>query len=376
MNINQAQDEILANAEAGNATLVVSGSGMGKSMMGYGAFKKWEASMPALRCGFGQIFAATQTPPDLIGFQYKGERTFDLGNGETRKITVTDPSVPLWMISTEGKPAFMYDRFWLMIDEYGQGEADVKKALAEILLHGGTSPWYLPEGSVRVAMSNEGSRYGVTKDFDFCIARRTVIHVSPDTESWLMWADKPYSYQGKAWQVQAITKAWASTNPESLFEKEPVEQGPWCNPRTLCSADRYLQVKAARNGGVIPTDTVTMESVAGTIGQGAATSLMGHVQFQLDLPSYDNVVSDPDNCPVPTKADLLMLMAYELAGHAKAQHAAECVKYISRFPKDMAITFMLALLRRDYKSFINLPAMQAWINKNASLVSLLNSALA
>jgi hypothetical protein len=33
------------------------------------------------------------------------------------------PSVPLWMISTEGKPAFMYDRFFLLIDEYGQGEA-------------------------------------------------------------------------------------------------------------------------------------------------------------------------------------------------------------------------------------------------------------
>jgi hypothetical protein len=61
--------------------------------------------------------------------------------------TVTDPSVPLWMISTEGKPAFMYDKFFLLIDEYGQGEADVKRAVAEIFLNGGTRRGICPPGS-------------------------------------------------------------------------------------------------------------------------------------------------------------------------------------------------------------------------------------
>ena len=193
MNIEDAKNEVLINAEAGNASLVVSGSGMGKSQMGWQAYKKYCADNPTLKIGYGQIFAATQTPPDLIGYQFKGERTFEMEDGSKRTIAVTDPSVPLWMISVEGKPAFMYDRFWLTIDEYGQGDADTKRAMAEILLNGGTAPWYLPEGSIRVAMSNEGSRYGVTKDFDFCIARRTLIKVQPDAEATVRYWDKPYS---------------------------------------------------------------------------------------------------------------------------------------------------------------------------------------
>ncbi len=108
------------------------------------------------------------------------------------------------MISTEGKPAFMYDKFFLLIDEYGQGEADVKRAMAEIFLNGGTAPWYLPQGSVRVACSNVGARYGVTKDFDFCIARRTVINITGDADVWLEdFASKPYMHQGREWMVSS-----------------------------------------------------------------------------------------------------------------------------------------------------------------------------
>ena len=374
MNINQAENQVLINAEAGNASLVVSGSGMGKSQMGYSAFKKWAAAQPALRCGYGQIFAATQTPPDLIGYQFKGEKVFDYGNGESKTITVTDPSVPLWMISDEGKPAFMYDKFWLTIDEYGQGEADTKRSLAEILLNGGTSPWYLPAGSVRVAMSNEGSRYGVTKDFDFCIARRTLIRVEGNVDTWLVWADKPYMYQGVQWLTQPVVKHWATTNPESLFEKEPTEQGPWCNPRTLCAFDRYLQIAAKHSSdGKIPTDSMVMEMGAGTIGMGAASSLISHLQFLIELPQYSEVIADPMNTPVPKKADLCMLMAYQLAGHAEKAHLHEVIQYMQRLPKDMTVTFVSALFRRDYKNVINEPAMQAWISKNAALVAIIAS---
>ena len=175
------------------------------------------------------------------------------------------------------------------------------------------------------------------------------------------------------WQIEPWIKAWALQNPTVLFEPEPKEQGPWCNPRTACAGERYLQVKARRNGGTIPTDDLTTEMLAGTIGMGAAASMMGFLQFRLQLPSYDDVVNDPKGTPVPNKADLLLLMAYELAGRAKKEHLAECIEYVQRLPKDMAVTFVSALLRRDYKSMIQEPAMQAWINRNASLVSIIAS---
>lgn len=391
MNLREARKELLCAAEAGNSVLMLSPSGIGKSQMQLAVFKyiKERDAALGIRWGLFTFFAATQTPSDLIGLQFKGERTFPTnlidpvtGQPVSRTITVSDPTVPGWMISVPhgadpgGMPAFFYDRAYLIIEEYGQGEADVKRSAAEIFLNGGTPPWYLPPGSIRVASSNVGQRYGVTKDFDFCIARRTQININGDVDVWLEdFADKPYMYQGKVWQTMPVVKAWAKLHIDHLFEEEPKEQGPWCNPRTLCAADRYLQAKMAINGdGKIPQDPVTMEHLAGTIGMPATQSLDQHLTFRLELPQYDTVVADPTGTPVPTRADLQMLMAYEMANNTKAQHIAECITYIQRLPaKEMATTYVLALLRRDYKGVINTPAMQGWINKNAAVVSIMQS---
>lgn len=375
MNLLEAKRQLKLSALAGNATLLKSRSGFGKSSICRQVFEDLRKSEPNVRWGFGTIFAATQTPPDFIGFQFKGEREFPDAEGKMRTITVTDPSVPLWYISDEGKPAFMYDKFFLVIDEYGQGEADVKRACAEIFLNGGTSPWYLPPGSIRVGCTNEGARYGVTKDFDFCIARRTEIKITPDADVALSFMDKPYAFQGQAWQTLAVTKAWAKQNPTVLFEEEPKEQGPWCNPRSLCAADRYLQMLAnSMPDGTIPVnDTGMMEVLAGTIGMAASRSLINHLQFRLELPSYDDVVKDPTGTDKPKRPDLMMLMAYELAGWTKVQDLPAVLTYVGRLPKDIAVTYVTAILGRDYDAIINEPAMAAWINKNASLVSLISS---
>ena len=105
----------------------------------------------------------------------------------------------------------------------------------------------------------------------------------------------------------------------------------------------------------------------------ATQSFVDHLRFRLELPSYDAVVADPDNTPMPNRADLLMLMAYELAGFTKVADLAACIKYVQRMPKDFGVTYIASLLRRDYKGIINQPAMQGWISKNAALVSIVGS---
>jgi len=214
--------------------------------------------------------------------------------------------------------------------------------------------WRLPEGSVRVAASNTGARYGVTKDFDLPLLAARSSRLRATSASRSNYLDKPYRWQGKYWQTMPVVKAWCAAHSEILFEAEPKEQGPWCNPRTLCSFDRYLQAKAARYGGNVPIHDKDQAARitamgAGTIGMGATSSIMAHLQFKLELPSYADVVKDPAGTPVPKKADLLMLMAYELAGLTQAADLAPVLQYVQRLPQDMCVTFVQALLRRDYK---------------------------
>lgn len=383
MNLVQAASEILCLAEAGNPALLISGSGIGKSSVQYQQFLKWKAAHAknGKTCGYGQIFAATHTPPDFIGYQFKGTKTFDYGDGNTKTIVITEPSVPLWMISDEGKPAFMYDYFWLCIDEYGQGEADTKRCCAEVFLNGGTSPWYLPQGSVRVGCSNEGTRMGVTKDFDFCIARRFQLRIEGNVKVLVDHMTKPYTFQGREWLCTPFTKAWVEMEEGGthVFEDPPKEQGPFCNPRQLMAVDRYVQRKTVHSDGVFPLDgqegTVALETIAGAIGMPAAAAYVGAMKVANTLPPFASVVADPENALVPTRADLMLLMIYQLAAHADATTLPQCIKYLKRdrVPQDMSMTFVINLLRRDYKGIINHPAMKKWVQENGSLVSIVTS---
>ncbi len=381
MNLRTIFKQVTANILAGNAVVIKGPPGFGKTDLMHRVATWMVAQYPGKRIGMSCFFMATQSPIGFTGLPWKGTRTY----GDGKEWTVTDPAIPTWYMATdlatgEVRPASMFDIVLLVIEEWGQGSAETKRAGAEVLRAGGTPPFYLPPGSPRIALTNVDASDGVTKEFDFIIGRRCELTVTGDVDVWLEdFADKPYHWQGKQWSVSPVTKAWARNNPTILFEEKPKVQGPWCNPRTLTAADRYVQAITEMNGGEIPlNDGAFVETLAGQCGMGFATSYVGTLQFTLELPSYEDVVKDPGGTPVPNKADLQMLMAYTLASRCQIADLPQVIEYMTkkttpRMPQDMAMTFITSLLRRDYKSIINEPAMQAWISKNAPMVSIIHS---
>ena len=383
MNLRTVFKHLTANIQAGNASILKGPPGFGKTDL-MGKVAQWMVQQnPGKRVGMSCFFMATQSPIGFTGLPWKGTREW-----EGKQWTVTDPAIPQWFMCTdlntgEVRPGSLFDIVLLIIEEWGQGGPETKRAGAEVLRAGGTPPFYLPPGSPRIALTNVDARDGVTKEFDFIIGRRGEFEITGDVDVWIEdFADKPYNWQGKVWNVMPVTKAWAKQHPEILFESKPDKQGPWCNPRTLTAADRYIQVITDASGGVTPVnDSGFVETVAGHLGMAATMSLVGHLQFQLELPHYEDVVADPMGTPVPGKADLQMLMAYELAGRCKVGDLAAVIQYMTKpktstsaaMPKDMSVTFISSLLRKDYKSIINEPAMQAWISKNGALVSIIAS---
>lgn len=376
MNLRQVMPHVLADMRAGNAVTLISSPGVGKTDLMATLFRKLKASEPGLRWGMCVVFMATHTSVDFTGLPWKGERTFG-----DRVITITDPAVPGWYLSVPfdddpgGQPAFMYDRILMVIEEWGQGEAETKRAAAELLRSGSILPWTLPPGSPRIALSNMDARDGVTKEFDFVINRRGEYYVNFDVNVWLEdFADKPYEWAGRTWNTLPVTKAWAKANPTIMAEPKPQKQGPWCTARSAAMADRYTQMIMEDNKGEIPVeDPYYQAGVEGKIGAAASRSYCMHLRFLLELPQYETVMMDPANTPIPARADLLLLMAYQLAGRVNPDDLAPCIQYVNRMRGDMASTFVSALLRRDYRGFIQQPAMQAWVNKNAALVSVIAS---
>ncbi len=373
-------DDVIKNTKAdfiaGNAVAWIGPPGGGKTFS-VGSLCRWAVrTFPTEKIGFSTVFMATQSPIGLGGLPWKGILNY---NG--RDYTITEPALPQWYLAKDLKtgeyaPADQFDRVILVLEEWGQGDAETKRAGAELLKEGACGRYALPAGSFRMALSNNDVRDGITKEFDFIINRRSQYMVTGQAKGWVEnFADHPQQENRRSWLVMPIIKHWALKNEAILFEAKPTTQGPWCTPRSLTMADRYAQVRAEMNGGKIPMDDFDfVEGMAGKIGMPAAQSLINHMRFRLDLPSYEDVVKNPSGCDVPIKPDLMMLMSYELAGSAETQHLPQVIEYVTRFKsRDMHVTFITSLLRRDYANLIEDPAVQDWVGKNGYLVSVIGS---
>lgn len=306
--------------------------------------------------GFAKMFLATQTPPDLIGYQFKGERDFGAGT-----VAVTEPTLPLWMMTTDGKPVQAYERGILFLDEYGQGEADVKRASAELLLNKQIGPWKLPPGWSVIAASNRSSdRSGVTKSFDFVINRRLEVEVSPSVDAWTEWAMEH--------GIAPLTVAFANQNPHIVFEgKVPDKQGPWCTPRSLVMADNILQ-SLRGNGEDLPDGPETVELITGMIGAAASAQYFSFVRLEREMPKYEKIIASPDKVKVPEKPDAQMLVIYNLAHRVKVDELDAVITYIKRMPKEFSVTFARSACKLN-PHLVASKAMNQWCADNASLMA-------
>lgn len=360
MNFTQLREAMPALLESGISIELMSEPGLGKSEFVRDTVDTM-AGMTGKPWGFATLFLATQTPPDLIGYQFKGEREW-----AGQKVAVTEPTLPAWMVTVEGKPVWEYERGILFLDEYGQGEADVKRASAELLLNKQLGPWKLPRGWSVVAASNRTQdRSGVTKSFDFVINRRMEIHITPDIKAWTDWASQR--------DVMPLTIAFANQNPQVVFPGGvPDKQGPWCTPRSLVMADKQLQMLGKYNGGEVPDKGPAVEIVGGLIGAGAAAQYFGFVRLEREMPKYEQILKNPTTVKVPEKPDALMLIAYNLAHRVQADEVKAVLTYVDRMPKEFSVTFATSACKRNVK-LVSHKEFYQWAMKNAALVSTITS---
>lgn len=316
-----------------------------------------------LEWGLATCFLATFTPSDLLGYMIP-TRTKSADGTEFLASTFT---VPPWMMTPptkdfpNGRHINSFKRGIVFLDEFGQADGDTKKSAAQLMLKGEVGPHRLHEGIGIIAASNgKGDRSGVTKDFDFLINRQNEINITDDLASWQHWATLA--------NIMPLTIAFATQNPQIVFaEGVPAEQGPWTTPRSLCMADKLLQTKAARNGGIIPDDASTVEQIHGIMGAGAA-QYFAFVKLEREMPKYEDIVKDPQRVKVPTKPDAQMLVCYSLAHQIKIKDAGPVVEYMERMPKEFAVTFATTACKRQ-PVLVAEKAFDTWARANSSLMA-------
>jgi hypothetical protein len=339
-----------------------------------------KAGNPLARVGLAVCNIATANPLTAVGIPWKAIKEWTDRTGTTFTSTVTDHAIPAWMMcrcldTNEILPAFVFDKVYLILEEWGQGSPEAKRAFAEVYLAGGTGPHRLPAGSPRIALSNISASDGVTKEFDFVNNRGGVQPVVGDAMIWKEdWADHPYQWQGRTWQVMAESKVWAVERPTEFLEVKPKDGKQWCTPRSFAAQDRYIQTVTELCNGTTPIDDGDfIQGCRSHCGTAQTNSFLTFFKAALILPPYEGVVMDPAGTRVPTKADEQMLMSYKLAARASREDIAKVLVYVDRLPRDLNIAFIKTLLRRGDYAILNETSMEAWIARHAYLVGIINS---
>lgn len=358
--LNQLKAIVTPLLDTGISMELISSPGIGKSDFVVDLVAE-RTETTGVKWGFSQAFLATYTPPDLVGYQFKGERMWkDPHTGKMGPVAVTDPSLPLWMMSVEGKPLYEYERGILFLDEFGQGEADVKRAAAQLLLKGEIGPWKLPKGWTVIAASNRAKdRSGVTKSFDFVINRRIEFHIDADLNSWDQWAIT----RG----IDPLFVAFAHQHPDIVFGGSvPKEQGPWCTPRSLVMAHDALRALSSGHAH-LRMDPTAMEVLAGAIGAAAAAQVKSFIELSIELPSYEEIIADPLKARLPEKADAQMLSCFQLAHGAEEDDFGAVVKYVGRLGAEFEVMFVRRLLGRK-RTYVQHKAISPLVTKHTALI--------
>jgi len=313
----------LLHNERPNAYCLESNPGVGKTE---GVFQYVEMLAQALNKPIGLVdfMIATITSPDARGFMIP---TRNAEGGAPNTVFSRPPWMPavdnLWVCEPSGNPddpvAWYEPGEWqydlpedgvVFLDEWGQGEDDVKKPMADLLLNGRVGNWKLTKRWRAIAATNRTSdRSGVLRELMFIVNRRGLLKVEGKLNPWLVWVETQRDWK----RPHYLTVSFARSHPGVVF-RDTVPEGTdqFCTPRSLVLMDRDLrgirtQALAARGELLNLNDNIAHELVASWIGASAAGQ------------------------------DGQMVCVFKLVEHISADTASPFIKYISRMHQDMGV---------------------------------------
>lgn len=317
-----------------------SGPGLGKSeMIAQLAVEIGEEMNVPFACL--DFFLNSKEAPDIGGFGLPGE---DEDGAKIMQYTRA-PWMPKKSDPTHGI---------INLDEFRQSPHDVQKPSAELLLKGRVNDSWLPITYMVLAASNrEKDRSGVQRELMFVTNRRMLITITPDLDSWVDWAERE--------DIHWAAIAFAKHKPGLVFQDEiPEKAGPFCTPRSFVQMSYLIDH--------LGMDMFT-EAASGYIGEGAAAEFTSFLRVVEQLPTFEEICTDPKNCKLPEtdRPDAQFATMQMIAHRVDGDSAAPAFNYLKRMPQEFQVAGLKATLKRR-PQVLNNPDFAKWVKDNKDLI--------
>lgn len=218
------------------------------------------------------------------------------------------------------------------LDDLGQASPAVQASFMQLLLARRVNDHVLPDCVVFVAATNRRTdKAGVSGILEPVKSRfATIVELEPNLEDWTEWAF------GAGMPPEIIS--FLRYRPELLSNFQAsadLTNSP--TPRTWANAAKVF-------GLGLPA-ALQHQAVAGSVGEGAAVEFAAFLRLWQELPSIEQILSDPDKAPIPSQPATLYAVATALAMRATAQNFAKIARYIERLHQEGKSEFGALLIR-------------------------------
>jgi len=219
------------------------------------------------------------------------------------------------------------------LDDIGQAPAVVQAALMQLLLARQINGVKIDDKVIFVAATNRREdKAGVTGVLSPVKSRfAAILELNVDPEIWIEWAFEN--------DMPAALIGFVHFRPSLLSEAETTNDivNHPC-PRTFAFAGKLM------NLGI-----TSQEVLAGAVGEGCATELVGFMKVYKELPNINHILLKPEEAPIPQNPASLYAVVSALVEKATEENSKNIFTYGDRLPIDFNILLVRDLIRKCSK---------------------------
>ncbi|MEM4501563.1 MAG: MoxR family ATPase [Thermofilaceae archaeon] len=217
----------------------------------------------------------------------------------------------------------------LFLDELNSASPQVQAAAYQLVLDRRLGEYVLPPDWLVIgAGNNEGE--GVVFRMPPPLANRFVhVDLEPDVDDWTEWALKA----NLAFEVIAFIRF----RPELLFKFSAKEKA-FPTPRSWERVSMLLPLIKQPEG---------LEVVQGIVGKGPGAEFYGFLKVFSELPSFEEILLDPENAPVPVESSARYAVSALIAQKTTPDVFDRVLTYLYRLPEEYCVFAVKAALCRN-----------------------------
>jgi hypothetical protein len=241
----------------------------------------------------------------------------------------------------------------LFLDELNQADRSVQAAAYQLILDRRVGDYHLPPGWAILAAGNRLSDAALANPLSSALKNRMAhIEVETTLEDWVEWA--------LAHDVHEAIVAFLKYRPELLNTFDPTKRdvASFATPRSWAFLSRLLKASLS------PAPTFALASA--TVGEAVATEFTAYLTVYKDLPTYEEIVENPDRAP-PTELAALYALVTMLAYHTKTEDFSRVYRFLRQLPVEFQTAFFKDAIKKNIE-LLDTPEFAKWSKENAHVL--------